>query len=88
MTGRAGPAAASSSVVAGPGRPHAPLSRCPICGASLDGHRRDAVYCGGPCRTEASRIRRLLGGRTTDGYGTLRDYLGRAQRRTNALRSG
>src|SRR5919109_348682 len=40
---------------------------CPVCGASLGGHRSDAVYCGAPCRAEASRVRRLRQGQATDG---------------------
>jgi hypothetical protein len=30
---------------------------CERCGASLDGYRRQARYCGGPCRAAASRAR-------------------------------
>lgn len=30
---------------------------CAHCGTSLDGHRRQARYCGGPCRAAASRTR-------------------------------
>jgi hypothetical protein len=32
--------------------------RCGRCGASLDGLRRDALYCGTSCRTLAYRARR------------------------------
>ena len=31
--------------------------RCRVCGLSLQGRRKDAIYCGGPCRAEASRQR-------------------------------
>lgn len=35
---------------------------CVICGESLSGRRADARHCGGPCRAEASRLRRILAG--------------------------
>lgn len=35
---------------------------CVVCGASLEGQRSDARHCGGPCRAEASRLRRILDG--------------------------
>ncbi len=54
---------------------------CPVCGAALYNHRRDALYCGGPCRAEASRVRRLREGQIVDGYGDLTAYNAR-QRRT------
>ncbi len=54
---------------------------CPVCGASLIGRRCDALYCGGPCRAEASRVRRLRDGGSVDGYGDLTAYNAR-QRRT------
>ena len=31
--------------------------RCAVCGLSLQGRRKDARYCSGPCRAEASRKR-------------------------------
>jgi hypothetical protein len=37
------------------------------------GKRRDSRFCSPPCRAEASRISRLLSGRTVDGYRTLAD---------------
>ena len=33
------------------------MRRCQNCRASLDGYRRQARYCGGPCRAAASRAR-------------------------------
>ena len=30
---------------------------CLNCGVSMEGRRKNAVYCGGPCRAEASRQR-------------------------------
>jgi hypothetical protein len=30
---------------------------CVHCGTSIDGYRRQARYCGGPCRAAASRAR-------------------------------
>jgi hypothetical protein len=53
---------------------------CPICGAALDDQRRDAVYCGGPCRAEASRVRRLREGQAVDGYSDLAGYSARHRR--------
>jgi hypothetical protein len=60
---------------------------CPVCGASLVGHRSDAVYCGAPCRAEASRVRRLREGQAVDGYRDLAAYSTR-QRRTERDRLG
>ena len=53
---------------------------CPVCGASLTGHRSNAIYCGGPCRAEASRVRRLRQGRPVDGYRDLAAYSARHKR--------
>ncbi len=53
---------------------------CPICGAALDGRRRDALYCGGPCRAEASRVRRLWAGQKVDGYRDPAEYSARHKR--------
>ena len=33
------------------------LRQCERCGRSIDGRRRQARYCGGPCRAVASRAR-------------------------------
>lgn len=41
---------------------------CPVCGSPLVGKRTDALYCGPPCRAEASLVRRLYDGRQVDGY--------------------
>lgn len=62
------------------------MRRCAICGASLEELRGDALYCGAPCRAEASRRRRLRQGLVVDGYRDLGAYSAR-QRRTN-LRTG
>jgi hypothetical protein len=35
----------------------APLRQCECCGQTLDYYRRQARYCGGPCRAAASRAR-------------------------------
>jgi hypothetical protein len=56
---------------------------CPVCGAALANRRRDALYCGGPCRAEASRLRRLRTGRVVDGYRNVAAYKAR-QRRTES----
>jgi hypothetical protein len=45
------PAAQGTGVMAGPDRV------CANCGTSIVGYRRQATYCGGPCRAEASRRR-------------------------------
>lgn len=60
-------------------RPAAPA--CPVCGAALAGRRTDAVYCGPPCRREASRVRRLLAGQADAGYLGLLPYEDRRRRR-------
>jgi hypothetical protein len=39
---------------------------CGHCGRRLDGYRRQARYCGGPCRAAASRARKQLGAQSTD----------------------
>jgi hypothetical protein len=39
-----------------------PVRVCAVCGSSLEGFRPQACYCGGGCRTEAWRIRRLVSG--------------------------
>jgi len=67
---------------------------CAVCGASLEGKRRDAVYCSKGHRTEAWRLRRLLAGRPVGRYATFADRLAafgrpRASRRhTKGERSG
>lgn len=33
------------------------MRTCQHCGASLEGRRRHAIYCGGPCRAAASRAK-------------------------------
>jgi len=53
---------------------------CPICSAPLADRRRDALYCGGPCRAEASRLRRLREGLVVDGYPDLAAYKARQTR--------
>ena len=61
-----------------------PERRCPVCAQTLEGKRADAVYCGGPCRVEAWRIRRLLSGRSAGRYRCLKDRveaIGRARHR-------
>ncbi len=55
---------------------------CALCGASLERHRRHAVYCGAACRAEASRLKRLLRGESADGYQDIDARLKVAQKRT------
>jgi hypothetical protein len=38
------------------------MRSCVVCGEPLEGRRCDARHCGGPCRAEASRLRRILNG--------------------------
>lgn len=59
---------------------------CPVCGAGLDGRRRQARYCGGACRAEASRLRRLLDGRPVDGFASVGDRLDRMHPRNRTDR--
>ena len=53
---------------------------CAHCGTSLDGHRRQARYCGGPCRAAASRTRAAERSKTVSGPGAQRAR----QKRTEA----
>lgn len=55
---------------------------CVVCGGSMEGRRRHARCCGGACRAELSRLRRILAGRQADGYGSLSDMLSRRRKRT------
>ncbi len=49
---------------------------CVVCGAPMEGRRRQARTCGGACRAEASRLRRLLAGeQPVDGCYSLADRL-------------
>jgi hypothetical protein len=58
---------------------------CAMCGTSLDGRRSSAIYCGGACRADASRLRRLLSGQQVDGYCSVWDFLQAIERkRTDA----
>jgi hypothetical protein len=46
-----------------------PLVRaCVYCEASLNGRRKDARYCSGSCRAEASVARAILSGRKVSPY--------------------
>lgn len=38
---------------------------CANCGRSIDGYRRQAIYCGGPCRAAVSRERAAQGSSNT-----------------------
>lgn len=58
---------------------------CEFCGASLEGMRSHARFCGASCRREHYRISALLSGRADSGYPTLAAYLRkRANRRGEA----
>lgn len=52
------------------------MRRCLICGASLEGRRRQTPTCSDVCRAEASRLRRLLDGESpVDGFSSVADRL-------------
>jgi len=51
------------------------LRSCVICGGSLSGRRADARHCGGPCRAEASRLRRILDGVGAPPYSSIYERL-------------
>jgi hypothetical protein len=57
---------------------------CVICGRDLAGHHRHARVCGGTCRAERSRLRRILDGAAPDGFVSLADYHARHRKRTDA----
>jgi hypothetical protein len=50
---------------------------CPVCGASLEGRRREAVVCSPACRIEHSIRRRLEAGVPVGPYRTLVEYQAR-----------
>ena len=60
---------------------------CRVCGCSLEGHRRQAAYCGPPCRREACRLRAILAGRNTAEYPSLA-HRERARRKRAGRLSG
>lgn len=57
---------------------------CPVCGASLEGRRRDAIYDRPACRREGNRLLRLAAGRPDTGYTSLDEYGKRRRTRANA----
>lgn len=57
--------------------------RCPVCGASLEGRRKQSKTCSSACRREASRLRAVLAGRGDGPYSTLQQLAERRQRRAN-----
>ena len=64
-----------------------PVRRCEFCGASLEGHRRDARFCSSAHRTEAWRLARLLSGRPVGRYRTVADRMaafGRPRRQSRS----
>jgi hypothetical protein len=50
------------------------MRSCVICGSSLEDRRSDARYCGGPCRAEGSRLRRILEGEEST-YASVRERI-------------
>ena len=61
---------------------------CLNCGISIEGRRTNAIYCGGPCRAEASRKRAAQ--KPATAWDDLWDSLiGKsAQKRTGELAGG
>jgi len=55
------------------------MTRCPVCGASLEGRHPSTRTCSPSCRREAARYRAVLSGRRDGAYFTV---LGLAQRRS------
>ena len=64
------------------------MTVCALCGASLEGHRVDARYCGGPCRALASDFGRILDGDPNAPYSSVAERLARANPRTRKLLMG
>lgn len=56
---------------------------CPVCGASLEGRRRDAIYDRPACRREGNRLLRLAAGEPDTGYRSLDEYGKRRRTRAN-----
>lgn len=56
----AGRTGAADSLPPSPSRRGGPR-RCPVCGISIEGRRRQALYCSGACRAHASRVRDAIG---------------------------
>jgi hypothetical protein len=63
------------------------MRSCVLCGASLEQRRADARHCGGACRAEASRLRRILDGVGAPPYYSIHHRLG-ARRAYRADPSG
>lgn len=57
--------------------------RCPVCGTSLEGRRRDAIYDRPACRREGNRLLRLAAGKPDTGYRSLDEYAQRRRIRAN-----
>ena len=72
------PTAARAGGTSSPGHPR--MRVCVLCGESLEGRRRDARFCGGPCRAEASRLRAILRGSEAVPYSSVEERL-QARRR-------
>ena len=70
------------------GTGHGLLRVCVVCGESLDGMRRHALFCGPPCRAEGSRLKRILAGAAPDGYPSLAGRLEAARNRTRGGSGG
>src|SRR5690349_18705921 len=47
------------------------MRRRMVCGASLEGRRRQTLTCSASCRREAARVRAILAGAGAAGYGTV-----------------
>lgn len=49
--------------------------RCRFCARPMRWKRAHAIYCGNTCRSDASRLRRLLDGAEVDGYTSVLAFL-------------
>lgn len=61
---------------------------CVMCHATLEGRRRDALYCSGACRAEGGRHRAILRGEGPQGYRSIAERINCPRSRTNWLRRG
>lgn len=56
--------------------------RCRFCARPMRWKRAHAIYCGNTCRSDASRLRRLLDGAEVDGYTSVIDFVMTRRERT------
>lgn len=61
---------------------------CVICGGSLDGMRKDALCCCGPCRAERGRLIAILEGREGGPYACVVARLDALENRARGATGG